>query len=399
YLFWRNREDNRELMQQKELAEQNARYKTRFLANMSHEIRTPMNAILGLSRLLTESKLPPKQSEYADAIRQSSEHLLVIINDVLDQVKIESGKFTFQQKPFDLDWIVKHLENTLGFKAEEKGLSFAIQVAPGTPLRLIGDPVRLNQILTNLLGNAIKFTEKGKVELLIEATETPEVGAAVKIGFTVVDTGIGIAPEQLPRVFESFQQADDDISAQYGGTGLGLSITKDLVEQQGGTITMESEPGMGTCIRVVLSFLPDDSSVDEIVPVESRPYDFGAIRILLVEDTFFNQMLAIELLQQRIPEAQIEVAENGQVALEKMDSAGPYDLVLMDVKMPVMDGLEATRRIRSNPKWATLPIIALTANAVQEELEKCRVAGMDAWVTKPIDAPELFATMEKVVRE
>lgn len=398
YLFWRNREDNRELMQQKELAEQNARYKTRFLANMSHEIRTPMNAILGLSRLLTESKLPPKQSEYAEAIRQSSEHLLVIINDVLDQVKIESGKFTFQQKAFDLEWMVKHLGNTLGFKAEEKGLVFATRIAPGTPLRLIGDPVRLNQILTNLLGNAIKFTEKGRVELLIEAIEVPDDRSAVKIGFTVADTGIGIAPEQLPRVFESFQQADDDISAQYGGTGLGLSITKDLVEQQEGIITMESEPGVGTRILVVLSFFPDDSSENETVQETVRPYDFGALRILLVEDTFFNQMLAMELLQQRIPEAHMEVAENGQVALEKMASIGPFDLVLMDVKMPVMDGLEATRRIRSNPQWATLPIIALTANAVQEELEKCREAGMDAWVTKPIDAPELFATLERVMR-
>ncbi len=240
YLFWRNREDHRALRRQKELAEQTSHYKSRFLANMSHEIRTPMNAILGLSRLLTEGELPPKQSEYADAIRQSSENLLVIVNDVLDQMKIESGLFKFQHKPFDLELIVRHLQNTLGFKAEEKGLRFEINIAAEMPTRLVGDSVRLNQILTNLLGNAIKFTDKGGVTLDI-GLWTPDfgqdtledlVGVSAKTGanqpaicFCVTDTGIGIPQEQLARVFESFQQADDDISANSGGTGLGLSIT------------------------------------------------------------------------------------------------------------------------------------------------------------------------------
>jgi signal transduction histidine kinase len=260
YLFWRNREDHRELLRQKELADQTAHYKSRFLANMSHEIRTPMNAILGLSRLLTEGELPPKQSEYADAIRQSSENLLVIVNDVLDQMKIESGQFKFQHKPFDLELIVRHLQNTLGFKAEEKGLRFEINIAPEMPTRLVGDSVRLNQILTNLLGNAIKFTDKGVVTLEIRlwtpdfghGTLEDRIGVYAKSGanesvlcFCVTDTGIGIPQEQLSRVFESFQQADDDISANYGGTGLGLSITKDLVEQQGGKIVLESTEGKG----------------------------------------------------------------------------------------------------------------------------------------------------------
>jgi len=374
YLFWRNRENHRELLKQKELAEQTAHYKTRFLANMSHEIRTPMNAILGLSRLLTESELPPKQSEYADAIRQSSENLLVIVNDVLDQMKIESGQFKFQHKPFDLELIVRHLQNTLGFKAEEKGLRFEINIEPETPTRLVGDPVRLNQILTNLLGNAIKFTDSGKVLL-----------------------AVGIPPEQVSRVFESFQQADDDISANYGGTGLGLSITKDLVEQQGGKIELESEVGKGTAISVTILFELDKNLEADPQQVKIQKNAFENLRILLVEDTFFNQMLAIELLKSRIPGVEIEVAENGRVALEKIESGGPFDLVLMDVKMPVMDGLEATRRIRAQEKWSKLPIIALTANAVQGELDKCREVGMDAYVTKPIDTEELFDTMMKVM--
>ena len=421
YLLWRNHEDRRELFQQKELAEQNARYKSRFLANMSHEIRTPMNAILGLSRLLTESDLPPKQGEYADAIRQSSENLLVIVNDVLDQAKIESGKFKFQQIPFDLELIMRHLQNTLGFKAEEKGLHFEIKIDPQTPTRLIGDPVRLNQILTNLLGNAIKFTEKGVVGLnvglwtLDAGPDTMDNGlrtleqaqntlakmdvADATIFFKVNDTGIGIPAEQVSRVFESFQQADDDISANYGGTGLGLSITKDLVEQQGGKIDLQSEVGRGTLIVVGLPFELDKSTVAIGLEVEKQFITFENLRILLVEDTFFNQMLAVELLKSRIPGVEIEVAENGQVALEKIESDGVFDLVLMDVKMPVMDGLEATRRLRAMPGKDTLPVIALTANAVQEELDKCSAAGMDAWVTKPIDTNELFATMHKVLKD
>jgi len=400
YLFWRNREDHRELLKQKELAEQTAHYKTRFLANMSHEIRTPMNAILGLSRLLTESQLPPKQSEYADAIRHSSENLLVIVNDVLDQTKIESGQFKFQHKPFDLELIVRHLQNTLGFKAEEKELRFEIKIAPETPTRLVGDPVRLNQILTNLLGNAIKFTDRGNVTLdigLRTLDNAVDPASNALIAFTVSDTGIGIPLEQVSRVFESFQQADDDISANYGGTGLGLSITKDLVEQQGGKIELESEVGKGTAISAIISFELDKHLEADAQEVKIQNNAFANLRILLVEDTFFNQMLAVELLKSRIPGVEIEVAENGRVALEKIESGDPFDLVLMDVKMPVMDGLEATRRIRAQPKWIKLPIIALTANAVQGELDKCREVGMDAYVTKPIDTDELFATMVKVI--
>jgi signal transduction histidine kinase/ligand-binding sensor domain-containing protein/CheY-like chemotaxis protein len=397
YLFWRNREDNRELLQQKELAEQNARYKTRFLANMSHEIRTPMNAIVGLSRLLTESELPPRQREYSEAIRQSSENLLVIVNDVLDQAKIESGKFKFQQKLFDLTVIIRHLQNTIGLRAAEKGLGFDLEIAPGTPVKLIGDPVRLNQILTNLMGNAIKFTESGQVTLQVQG---PQPGDQPPLfTFTITDTGIGIEAAQLDKVFESFQQADDEISSTYGGTGLGLSITKDLVEQQGGVIKLESTPGAGTRVEVKLP-IQTGKEEEVLTPmvVSTEPV-FEHLRVLLVEDTYFNQMLAIELLKSRIPGVQIELAENGAIALEKVENDGAFDLILMDIKMPVMDGLEATRRIRSKTGRQRYPIIALTANAVPGELEKCREAGMDALVTKPVDAQELFSTMYQLLQQ
>ena len=432
YLLWLNRERQRQLRQQKELAEQNARYKTRFLANMSHEIRTPMNAILGLSRLLTESALPAKPSEYAEAIRQSSENLLVIVNDVLDQAKIESGKFQFQHKPFDLALIIRHLQNTLGFKAEEKSIQFDIKIVENTPTLLIGDPVRLSQILTNLLGNALKFTEKGFVQMTVQvlppaandetrAETSGEVAikqqpqkpthtnhepapalqptpTMTNVMFSIRDSGIGIAAEKLEQVFESFQQADDGISAIYGGTGLGLSITKELVEQQRGSITLESIVGRGTVATVTMPFERATASANMETKVTA---DFSALqnlKILLVEDTFFNQMLAVELLKSRIPGVAIEVAENGQVALEKLEQNEAFDLVLMDVKMPVMDGMEATRRLRAMPQWKDLPVIALTANAVPEELEKCKAAGMDAWVTKPIDTESLFSTLYQVLK-
>jgi CheY-like chemotaxis protein len=286
---------------------------------------------------------------------------------------------------------------------------------------LIGDAVQLNQILTNLLGNAIKFTDKGGVTLGIGlwtdahilwnlapgpwTLDQKQQGLEDRSGifhktaicFSVVDTGIGIAPEQLSRVFESFQQADDDISANYGGTGLGLSITKDLVEQQGGKIVLERTEGKGTCIAAIIPFVLDEYLNVEDQTITPPKIAFENLPILLVEDTFFNQMLAIELLKSRIPGVTIKVAENGQVALEKLETDALFDLVLMDVKMPVMDGLEATRRIRAQSKWKKLPIIALTANAVQEELDKCRAAGIDAYATKPIDTEERFATMLKVM--
>ncbi|MBL7828984.1 MAG: response regulator [Saprospiraceae bacterium] len=408
YLIWLYKEKQRHLEQQKELAIQNAVYKTRFLANMSHEIRTPMNAILGMSRLLTDKQLPEKEAEYAEAIRQSSENLLVIINDVLDQAKIESGKFSFKQKPFELDVILLHLKYTLGFKANEKGLVFDILINPDTPVQLIGDGVRLNQVLTNLLGNAIKFTNAGEVRLEVAVESIPAYSFSrnniqfhnpVYLKFQVSDTGIGIPRDQIDHVFESFRQADDQISVLYGGSGLGLSITKEMIEQQGGRIELDSEENNGT---IVSFWLPFDQAENQPTPEtpESTPASLPeGLKLLLVEDTYFNQMLAIELLKKNLPGVQVDLAENGQIALEKLETDTPYDLVLMDLKMPVMDGLEATRLLKLLPHRMALPVVALTANAVPDELEKCRSAGMNAWVTKPIDIHLLLKTIHQTLNQ
>lgn len=398
YAIWRYRRYNQFLREQKAVAEQSARYKSQFLANMSHEIRTPMNAIVGLNKLLLDSDLNHKQKEYTEAIEESAEQLLWIVNDILDQAKIESGKYSFSLRPFELDTITRYLERIFAFRAHEKHLDFDIAIAPEVPNRLVGDPIRLNQILTNLLGNALKFTDKGGITL--EIAPAPNAGNAddtIRLRFTVTDTGIGIPPVALQRIFESFEQVDGDEHPLYRqGTGLGLSIVKQLVEQQRGTIAVESKPGEGSVFKVELPFVPvEEAASASVLSLHKELPDTATLRglkILLVEDVYFNQMLARELLQKHLPEVSIDIAENGQIAVEKVQQHD-YDLVLMDVKMPVMDGYAATQAIRNLPddKFRRLPILALTANAVPEQIERCRTAGMDDCVTKPLQTEELLA--------
>lgn len=397
YAIFRNRLHAQRLAREKELAEQNARYKSQFLTNMSHEIRTPMNAIIGLNKLLLDSGLNEKQKQYVKAIAQSGENLLWIVNDILDQAKIESGKFSFVERPFELDVQLEQLRNLFLHKALENQIEYSIHTAPGVPNRLLGDPLRLQQVLTNLVGNAIKFTRNGLVRLDVALAERTDTHA--RIQFDVRDTGIGIPAEKLDLIFESFEQVDDEDFANQRGTGLGLSIARQMVEQQGGSISVQSTIGKGATFTVVLPFKIAQGIAPTLLKAPAGKYVLKNLKILLVEDAYFNQMLALELLKKHIENVEVDIAENGLIAVEKIRQK-TYDLVLMDIKMPVMDGYEATRAIRKMPDdICNVPILALTANAIPEQLEQCRAVGMNDCITKPIDSEELLEKIERLTRK
>lgn len=388
YAIFKSRQYQLALKREKALAEQQAEYKTRFLAEVSHEIRTPMNAIIGLSNLALDAGPSGKLSKYISAIRQSSQNLLTIINDLLDHTKLEAGKFTLANKPFRLTEIVNQLNNNFRFKAEEKGLEFQLDTVFKKDTLLMGDPIRLLQILTNLLANAIKFTERGKVWLSIHETEGPANTTTLR--FEVGDTGIGIPESQLGTIFERFQQAGSSES----GTGLGLGIARQLVELHGSALHIESQLGTGTKFFFKAPF---EKVTQEGVEKKggTAEFHFSALKILLVEDHELNQLIITEILRKHIPDADIHIAGNGKIALEQLEEQ-EFDLILMDIKMPVMDGYETARAIRAseNPIWKQIPILAVTANALPEQLAKCKEAGMDDVLTKPVDAIQLLEKID-----
>ena len=380
-------------------AEQSEKFKQQFLANMSHEIRTPMNSVIGLTNLLMKSQMDQQQSKYLNVIKKSSENLLVIINDILDLSKIEAGKMDFEKIPFTITDCIDTVYHTMVFKSDEKNLLLEHVIDSSVPEVIIGDPVRLNQVLINLAGNAIKFTEKGKVTISIK--ELSRYANESVLEFSITDSGIGIPESQLNKIFESFSQASSDTTRKFGGTGLGLTISKQLVELQNGSIYVQSQVGKGTTFSFKIPYPIGtleqlnklDSNADDV-----KGDDLKGLRILLVEDNAFNQMVAVDTLNDLIEELIIDLAENGVVALEKL-KAGDYDIVLMDIQMPEMDGFEASERIRSDfssPK-NQIPIMAMTANVTLEEVEKCFKSGMTAHISKPFEPQVLLNKLGQLV--
>lgn len=368
--------------------------KTAFLATMSHEIRTPMNGVLGMTQLLQETILTPKQEEYLQVIQNSGEVLLSVINDILDFSKLEAGKLDMENIPFDLPNLLQEVYRIMVPKADEKAILFDFKNNPQLPQWIMGDPMRLKQVLINLISNAVKFTEKGSVMVATKLIEKNDQEAVIL--FTVTDTGIGMNQEIQSHLFTEFSQADPSISRKFGGTGLGLVICKKIVERCGGKIGVQSEIGKGSAFWFRIPFqLTNQPSTSENSPQSS--VSVPSLRILLAEDNLVNQKMMRALLQRA--KHQITIAENGVQALRVLQEE-PFDVVLMDIQMPEMDGLEATRRIRAlaDAHKANIPIIALTANALMEDRQRCFSAGMNGYLAKPIHRDVLNMELARVLK-
>jgi two-component system, sensor histidine kinase len=368
--------------------------KSAFLANMSHEIRTPMNGVIGMIELVSRSKLDEEQKDFIATAKRSADSLLIIINDILDFSKIEAGELTVEPVEFDLEKFFAELIHDQQFHANRKGLKLELVKEDFQQAKVVGDPYRIAQVMNNLLSNAIKFTESGSISVQYGLQTVDE---HLQLSVVMTDTGIGVSDDSMPYLFESFSQADMSTTRNFGGTGLGLAITKQLCELMGGSITAQSKLGEGSVFKFIVNLgFPDPAVPREVEPIDTQTVtSFTNLQVLLVEDNFINQQVMIAILNEL--DIKVEVANDGLEALAMLDDqqSTTFDLILMDCQMPNLDGYEATRRIRAGNVFNKIPIVALTANTMNSEREKCLDAGMNEYLTKPIDTDALKSILAK----